>query len=226
MVNLLWIDPQFAAQKNLARQMQENRNKIQEVQDTMQRRIVMHGTDPDAAERARLETLRQQRAKAQDELQELRQGLIAPDKMAGLLEDILKRHGGLRLVALRTLPSVSLSEPASRAVPAQPQGAPAAPSPLAAISAGAAQAGLSVSPTNAPTAAATPAAEAGGIFKHGVEITLQGNYADVLQYMTELESMPWQVFWGKAEYAVETYPKATVTLTLYTLSLDKKWLHL
>ena len=33
-------------------------------------------------------------------------------------------------------------------------------------------------------------------------------------------------FVGNAELTVDAYPKATLTLTLFTLSLDKKWLNL
>jgi MSHA biogenesis protein MshJ len=64
------------------------------------------------------------------------------------------------------------------------------------------------------------------VFTHGVEIVVQGSYLDMLHYMDALESMPWQLFWSKARLQVEEYPKATLTLTLYTLSLDKKWLNL
>ena len=58
----------------------------------------------------------------------------------------------------------------------------------------------------------------------GVEIVVQGNYLDMLKYLTDLESMPWQVFWGKASLAVNEYPTATLTLTIYTLSMDKRWM--
>lgn len=62
------------------------------------------------------------------------------------------------------------------------------------------------------------------IYKHGVEITVQGSYQNLLNYLGELEKMPWQMFWGKARLDVEEYPKVNLTLTLYTLSLDKAWL--
>jgi len=64
------------------------------------------------------------------------------------------------------------------------------------------------------------------VYKHGVEITVQGAYLDMIGYMTELEGMPAQLFWGKARMSVDEYPQATLTLTLFTLSLDKKWLNI
>lgn len=62
------------------------------------------------------------------------------------------------------------------------------------------------------------------IFKHGVQMTVRGSYADLMQYLTALEKMPTQMFWGMAKMSVVQYPNAELTLTLYTLSLDKTWL--
>ncbi len=61
-------------------------------------------------------------------------------------------------------------------------------------------------------------------FKHGVEISVRGSYFDLLEYMVQLEKLQWQMFWGKASLTVEEYPISRLTLTLYTLSLDKAWL--
>ncbi len=62
------------------------------------------------------------------------------------------------------------------------------------------------------------------IYRHGVQITVRGSYADLLQYLTALEKLPTQMFWGMAKLNVVQYPNAELTLTLYTLSLDKTWL--
>jgi MSHA biogenesis protein MshJ len=62
------------------------------------------------------------------------------------------------------------------------------------------------------------------IYKHGVKITVRGSYADLTQYLQSLEKMPTQMFWGMADMNVVKYPQSELTLTLYTLSLDKTWL--
>jgi MSHA biogenesis protein MshJ len=73
-----------------------------------------------------------------------------------------------------------------------------------------------------------PAAQVTGlekqIYKHGVKITVRGSYADLLQYLTALEKLPTQMFWGVAKMDVVQHPTVELTLTLYTLSLDKTWL--
>ena len=62
------------------------------------------------------------------------------------------------------------------------------------------------------------------IFKHGVEITVAGSYAELTQYLETMEKLPWRMIWGKAEMRVEEYPLVTLSITLYTLSMDKTWL--
>jgi MSHA biogenesis protein MshJ len=62
------------------------------------------------------------------------------------------------------------------------------------------------------------------IYKHGVKITVRGSYADLLQYLTALEKLQTQMFWGVAKMDVVQHPTVELTLTLYTLSLDKTWL--
>lgn len=62
------------------------------------------------------------------------------------------------------------------------------------------------------------------IYKHGVQISVRGGYLDLLHYLSSLEKMPTQMFWGDATLLVEHHPDAVLTLTVYTLSLDKIWL--
>lgn len=73
--------------------------------------------------------------------------------------------------------------------------------------------------------AAMPATP-GDIYKHSVEIVVQGNYLDMVTYMVALEATPSHLFWAKAVMHVDTYPDATLSLSLFTLSLDQKWMNL
>ncbi|WFR77730.1 type II secretion system protein GspM [Janthinobacterium rivuli] len=74
--------------------------------------------------------------------------------------------------------------------------------------------------------AAAKAAPAPLLHQHGVEVVLQGSYADMVQYMQALQAMPTRVFWGAAHLDAATYPSATLTLTLHTLSMDDTWIAL
>lgn len=62
------------------------------------------------------------------------------------------------------------------------------------------------------------------LYKHRVQIILEGRYGDLLAYLTSVERLPWRVFWGGITLRAGNYPNATLTLTLYTLSLNKAWL--
>ncbi len=63
-----------------------------------------------------------------------------------------------------------------------------------------------------------------GIYQHSFELTVQGSYADLSNYLARLEKLPWQMFWGKVSVDAEHYPVIVLTLTVHTLSLDKAWL--
>jgi MSHA biogenesis protein MshJ len=69
-----------------------------------------------------------------------------------------------------------------------------------------------------------PALPSGNIFKHGIEIKVAGGYLDLLGYVAELEHAPQKLLWGKMELAATDYPRCELTLTVYTLSLDSRWL--
>jgi MSHA biogenesis protein MshJ len=62
------------------------------------------------------------------------------------------------------------------------------------------------------------------VFRHGVELTLAGSYLDLHAYLSALEGLPTQLYWGRAEMSVSHYPVATLKLTVYTLSFDQAWL--
>lgn len=62
------------------------------------------------------------------------------------------------------------------------------------------------------------------IYRHGVEMTVKGSYLDLLQYLTQLERMPLQLYWSRVELSATEYPVITLKVAVYTLSFDKAWL--
>jgi MSHA biogenesis protein MshJ len=153
--------------------------------------------DPDAPLRMRLQAVRGETERLSAELRAMQRGLVAPERIAPLLESILRANGRLKLVAVRTLPV----DPLSAIVDATQKGKAA---------------------TGAVVAAKGPEL----LFRHGVELTARGSYLDMVDYMAALEALPTQLFWGRAQLDVEEYPTVRLTLTLYTLSLDEKWMKL
>lgn len=205
LVNMFLLDPQFVRQKQLSQQMQQDQAQIAQIQAEIQQRIKSGSVDPDADNKRRLQQIRSQIATQRGVLRDMQKTLVSPDRMPALLEDILKRNGKLRLVALRTLPVSSVNDVVAEADKAA----------IDQVAAAATAAGKESGPSGTA-----------GLYKHAVEIVVQGSYLEMVRYMVELEAMPWQLFWGKAKLQVDEYPSATLTLTLFTLSLDKKWLNL
>lgn len=80
--------------------------------------------------------------------------------------------------------------------------------------------------------AASPQAKKGGqavqatslVYKHGMQLVIEGGYQDLVHYLSVLEKLPWRVVWGEADVKVQEHPRISLTLTIYTLSLEKIWL--
>lgn len=62
------------------------------------------------------------------------------------------------------------------------------------------------------------------IYKHGLEITLSGQYLELLKYAESLEKSNLHVLWSNASLDAKDYPVSQLTLSVYALSLDKTWL--
>jgi len=64
------------------------------------------------------------------------------------------------------------------------------------------------------------------VYRHGLSMTLSGNYFNTLAYLKSLESLPWRFNWNTINYQVIEYPVAETTLNIYTLSFEENWLGL
>jgi MSHA biogenesis protein MshJ len=65
--------------------------------------------------------------------------------------------------------------------------------------------------------------DAQGIFKHTMRIELQGSYAQALDYLRALETLPWQFRWDEVKITMLDYPKADIVITVHTISLTEGW---
>ncbi|MBI5658365.1 MAG: agglutinin biogenesis protein [Nitrosomonadales bacterium] len=185
LINTLFIDSLLAEQKKLSGQVVLQQEKMKEIQAQIEALLQARKNDANSPLRLRLSQVRQQIADGDAYLQSRRDRLVAPEKIAGLLQQVLDKNDKLRLVSLQTLPAASLIE---------------------------------------KTGAGATAEHNRQVFRHGVQLTVRGSYPDLLRYLTEIENLPTKMFWGMAGMNVVQYPAAELTLTIYTLSLDKTWL--
>ncbi len=79
---------------------------------------------------------------------------------------------------------------------------------------------------DAPTTGSAPAVSTATsrIFRHGMQIELRGRYVDIVNYLRELEVLPWKMYWGRFTLTAEDYPNSRMTLVIYTLSLQSGWM--
>ncbi len=62
------------------------------------------------------------------------------------------------------------------------------------------------------------------LYQHGMKITLEGQYLDIMRYLEDLEQMKTNFYWKSLNYQVQKYPLADVVLELYTLSINKDFI--
>lgn len=151
--------------------------------------------DPNAANRTRVEALRKQIAMADATLKSMQRDLVPAGQVNSLLQEMVARDKGLTLVSLRTMPAEPLVPDGDKR-----GGAKAA----------------------APSAKRD--SEHGHVYKHGIEITVQGTYSSLHDYLARLERSPSRMYWWRVRLNAEEDARLTLTLTVYTLSLDKAWL--
>jgi len=184
----LLIDPQFARAAALGRSIVQQSGALTEMQAQVANLQQQLQIDPDAGAKAELASLKLEQERLDGELRKLNKTLVRPEEMNGLLESLLARHAGLRLLSLKTL----------------------APQSVLGDKAGAAKA----------------EARSFDLYRHGVEIRLEGSFGELQAYLVQLEAPQQRLLWGQLQYKVTEYPKAEMSLMVYTLSPDRTWLAL
>ena len=207
------IDPANARERTLQATIAEQRSRLAAIDVEVAQKQSAALADPDADVRKRLVTLTADNQALRGSLRATQKALVPPARMSTLLGQMVQQNSRLRLVSLKTLAPAGTTDGNFAETPVEG----AAPVlPVTAL-------------TTRPPGAAAPAADEPAqplLYRHGVQVVLQGAYADMVAYMEALERMPAQVFWGRAVLDATEHDKATLTLTLYTLSLDEKWIAL
>jgi MSHA biogenesis protein MshJ len=62
------------------------------------------------------------------------------------------------------------------------------------------------------------------VFKHGIHLVFEGSFLDTVYYLRSLEQLDSNFFWENLEFQLTEYPKATISLDIYTLSTERGFL--
>lgn len=192
----VFVDPVLQRGRQAERVAAEQATQLAALQ-SQQLQMQSSAHDPEVQARAELEALRKQLDESAGRLASLEHSLVPPQRMSNLLENMLGQRSGLRLLGLKTLAVTPLLE-------RKPHG--------------------DESTNSATEASVQPERVGGGLYKHGVEIRLEGSYQELTAYLRRLEQSPLKLLWSQASLAAEAHPRLVLTLTVYTLSLDRAWL--
>lgn len=186
----LLVDPQAIKSKVLEQGIARQSASSVELQGQVTVLQQQLQVDPDAGLKAELQALVGERDELDKQLQALSASLVRPENMNALLDGLLKRNAGLRLLSLKTL------APQSILTPVKAEGDK------------------------------KPVERVFDLYRHGVEIRLEGRYTDLQAYLGQLEKLPQRLLWGSLNYRVVEHPRAEMTLVVYTLSPERAWLAL
>lgn len=193
----LWLTPAFRRWSDA----QARRVNAALVLKHLNDEIAQRGIDSSSAAQQLLRDLVQSRARVDQgnaALHGFGAALVSASDMVPMLDRLLAQVGGLRLRSMQSLGRTEVG---------------------ATGGASSASANQLPNPANRPNPAAA-------LYRHGVELAIEGSYADVLAYLLAIEAMPQRVLWGGVQLRVERHPQVIVTLRLYTLSQDRNWLEL
>jgi MSHA biogenesis protein MshJ len=218
LVDRFWLDGAFKRfrthQAELSTWKDQRRTIDTEVSDLAQELRTL-----EQSKAQQVEQVRKRLADAQAALYDKQQGVVSAQQMLPLLQQLLQRspcagtQAGCSRLRVRSVKSLGRSEVTLRAVQ------------QATIAVPANAASAASAPPAAPTVS-LPVVAGPGLWRHGIEITLEGSYADLSAYVQNLEALPQRILRGGMNLQVQAHPKATLTLTLYTLSLDHSWLEI
>lgn len=197
---MLFIEPAYKQRMQLQRQIEQQTKDLAALSPQVQA-LQQRQRNPDAAVKAQLKALRDQLQLADGEFAQVQRALVPPQEMGQLLGGLLHSHRGLQLVSLKSLPAMSVSELI---------GAPKVAAPAS-------------SAASSSTPSQNKDSRDAWLYRHGVEITVQGSYADMQAYLAALENLPRRVYWGELKIDAQKWPDNTLTVTVYTLSLEKTW---
>lgn len=192
--NTLLIEPDLVSARSAKRLMVQQETELILAETQLQALKRQLELDPDAAGKVKLAGLKKQLASVESSLKEIESGLVAPEQMNALLERLLARHVNLRLLSFKSLPPQNLA--------AQP-----------AAASNAQKSSLAGGQNDTP-----------GLYRHGVELKLEGSYSDLHAWLSQLENSPQKLLWGEARFTVVEHPKSVLSVTVFTLSSDKAWL--
>lgn len=202
-VVMLWMvamwDPISARQQALADELSSLQQTMVTTAETLD---ASTQNDPATVALKKEEQLRKELTDINAQLASQSAGLIPPERMVRVIQDVLARQRGVTLISLHNQPVTTLTQAKASTPPVE-----------------------SFVTTPASERAVLDASAAGP-YVHPVELVVEGRYLDILAYLHALEALDWRFYWKLLELETVRYPTNRVRLEINTLSMDKDWIGL
>lgn len=180
------IEPEILKERRTSAAILQKQSEVRALEAQVTQLIASRAGGPAATQGGRLAALRRELGELEARIAAEERRFTAPAQMRSVIEEVVARSRGVRLVELKS---------------------------------------LGASPLSAPKEKETKPREERLTYRHGLEITVAGSYLDLLAYLRDLEALPTQLYWASLSLDAGGYPNLLLKLTVYTLSLDRAWLH-
>lgn len=177
--------------------------------------------DPGAAKKREIMRLEQELKTLDEDLQQLAVGLIAAEKLSQVLYEVLQKSSSLKFIGMQTHPVELLSfNKVLASLKAEQQKTKEEDKAIAQAKAVEQQHPEELLHQTQVGNKQAPEREV-GVFKHAVTVSFEGNYFAVIRYLKSLENLEWKIYWDKLDYKVVAFPRARITLEVFTLSTQQ-----
>lgn len=115
LLQVFLLNPVLSRRNQLAAQIAQQQEETKAIQAQVEALVRPGVQDPNAVNREKLESLREQITRYDRQFEEQQQQFVSPKKMATMLRSLIAKNPKLELLSLRNLPSAGLSQGAGTA---------------------------------------------------------------------------------------------------------------
>lgn len=156
--------------------------------------------DPNIALKKELSQYQAKLGSVDEKLLALTSDLIDPIQMRYALIKLLKLQQGVKLLSFEVLPAKAVTENKAESEK------------------------LDEKDTTVNTSAEQSQPKQLRLYRHGIKIKLQGQYFELKDYLTQLESLSWKFFWQEFDYQLKAYPISELEIEIYSLSTSQEFI--
>lgn len=197
--NSVLMQPLYIQQKKIKAEMQQKHANQIAMNVEIQKIFEDRKKDPNLALEEELRKIKEELNAVNNEIQNSTVHLVSPKNMAKILETVLYKTRGLKLISAKGLGATALIKSDENKSAANKN-------------------------MNEDNTIDNSGEDMGNAYTHGLRVEFDGDYMSTLNYLRELESLEQKFFWDSFEYNVIEYPRARISIQVFTLSLDKNWI--